>query len=526
MDRYILLVSAIVAAVSGVFSSVKQFQMLQQNSYFASRYFKWLKTAYTLPLCFSSMLFCLSSYFYLNNAFVLQLILFAVALVIRIILAVKTHKKSIKKLVVTARVKRLFAAEILSLLALIAFSQIFYSTMASEILLILCFMLSSISPLAVYVALTLTKPIEILFSNYYINDAKKILRSHKNLKVIGITGSYGKTTTKFILNRILSEKFNTVCTPQSFNTPMGVVRTVREMLKPQTEVFICEMGAKKLGDIKEICLIAKPTLAIITSVGKQHLDTFGSEDNVFKTKFELYDFVKSQGGKTFVNLDSEGIKSRLDLKAEGIIPFGDGTDYFADNIEYSEVGSTFDLNLNGDKISVRTALLGTHAVLDILSAAAIAHTLGVTAEDIRFAIASLKATEHRLELKPFKNGSLLIDDAYNSNPEGCLEAVRVLSHFKNRQKVIITPGLIELGDKEYECNYNLGLCAAKHCDIIILVGKNRSKPMRDAINTTDFPQDKVFVAGSFREAMEIYMPFCKNDSIVLLENDLPDNYLN
>ena len=526
MDRYILLASAVLAALSALFSSHKQLQMLQQNSYFGVRYFKWLKESYTMPLCLSSFVFCISSYLYLNKLYILQLILFAVLLIIRIPLAIKTHKKSIKKLVVTARVKRLFAAEILVLLALILISQLVKAELVSEILLIVCFMLSSISPLLVYLALILTKPIEITVSNYYINDAKKILRSHKNLKVIGITGSYGKTTTKFILNRILSEKFNTVCTPQSFNTPMGVVRTVREMLKPQAQVFICEMGAKKLGDIKEICEIARPQFAIITSVGKQHLDTFKSEDNVFKTKFELYDFVKKEKGKTFVNTDSEGIKSRLDTTLEGIVPFGSGTDYFADNIEYSEEGSTFDLNLKGDKITVRTALLGTHAVADIVSAAALAHSLGVTAEDIRFAIASLKVTEHRLELKPFKNGSLLIDDAYNSNPEGCLEAVRVLSNFKARQKVIITPGLIELGDKEYECNYNLGLEATKHCDIIILVGKNRSKPMLDAIATTSFPQDKVFVASSFREAMEIYMPFCNEKSVVLLENDLPDNYLN
>ena len=526
MDKYLLLASAILAAISVLFSSHRQLQMLQQNSYFGTRYFKWLKESYTMPLCLSSFVFCISSYFYLNELYVLQLILFTVLLIIRISLAVKTHKKSIKKLVVTARIKRLFVTEFLILLALILLSQFIKNETASEILLIVCFMLSSISPLLVYLALILTKPIETIVSNYYINDAKKILRSHKNLKVIGITGSYGKTTTKFILNRILSEKFNTVCTPQSFNTPMGVVRTVRTLLKPQTEVFICEMGAKKLGDIKEICEIAKPQMAIITSVGKQHLDTFGNEENVFKTKFELYDFVKNKGGKTFVNLDSEGIKSRLDTTLEGIVPFGNNTEYFADNIKYSDFGSTFDLNLKGDKISVRTALLGTHAVADIVSAAAVAHTLGVSAEDIRFAIASLKATEHRLELKPFKMGSLLIDDAYNSNPEGCLEAVRVLSHFEDRTKVIITPGLIELGDKEYECNYNLGLEAAKHCDIIILVGKNRSKPMRDAIATTNFPQDKVFVASSFKEAIDIYMPFCNEKSVVLLENDLPDNYLN
>ena len=120
----------------------------------------------------------------------------------------------------------------------------------------------------------------------------------------------------------------------------------------------------------------------------------------------------------------------------------------------------------------------------------------------------------------------MIDDAYNSNPEGCLEAVRVLSSFEGKKKVIITPGLIELGDREYDCNYNLGLEATKHCDVIILVGLNRSKPMMDAINTTEFNKDNVYVVSSFKEAMEIYAPMANKNSVVLLENDLPDNYLN
>ena len=142
----------------------------------------------------------------------------------------------------------------------------------------LLFMLSVISPLTVFLIWLVTYPIEKSVSNWYINDAKKILKAHKDLIVIGVTGSYGKTTTKFILNRLLSEKYNVVCTPQSFNTPMGVVRTVRGDIKPQTQVFVCEMGAKNVGDIKEICDIANPSYGIITSVGPQHLETFKSVD--------------------------------------------------------------------------------------------------------------------------------------------------------------------------------------------------------------------------------------------------------
>ena len=306
---------------------------------------------------------------------------------------------------------------------------------------------------------------------------------------------------------------------------MGVVRTVRGDLKPQTEVFICEMGAKKKGDIKEICDIAHPDYGIITSVGEQHLDTFGSVDNVFKTKFELYDAVIKKGGVCLANIESNGIAERKD-KCEKAMFFGAGTDYFADNIRYSPAGTTFELHLGGEVITVTTKLLGKHSVADILSAAALAHVLGVLPADIKCAVAALTPAEHRLQLKPFNNGSLLIDDAYNSNPEGCLEAVRVLGSFEGMKKTIITPGLIELGKREYDCNYALGLEAAEYCDIIILVGKNRSVPMCDAIKTTGFNTDNLYVASSFKEAMEIYAPLCTKDSVVLLENDLPDNYLN
>ena len=500
--------------------------MLQQNSYFPSRYFKWVKSSYTVELAAECILFCFVSVNYKGITFIPQISAVFFLLIIRIILAIKTQKTSIKKLVFTSRVKRLFSVAIIISLLLICGFYLFKKSFTGEICRMLCFMLSVVSPLLALICWVITYPVEKAVSKYYINDAKKILESHSNLTVIGITGSYGKTTTKFILNRILSEKYNTVCTPQSFNTPMGVVRTVRSEIKPQTQMFICEMGAKNIGDIKEICDIAHPSYAIITSVGPQHLETFKSVDNVFKTKFELADEVKRNGGKAFVSLESEGILSRYDKNDETLIGFGKSTDYRAENIAYGPDGSSFDLVLGNESIRVSTRLLGLHSISDIVAAAALSYMLGVPKEDIAFAVSSLKPTEHRLELKSFHNGSLLIDDAYNSNPEGCIGAVKVLSSFEGMKKVIITPGLIELGDKEYECNYNLGLEAAKYCDIIILVGKNRSKPLREAIETTSFNKESLYIVSSFKEAMQIYIPLADKTSVVLIENDLPDNYLN
>lgn len=522
----LMLFSLILIALSGMVSLWRQLQMLQQNSYFPSRYYKWVKTSYAVELAVEAILFCLFSLLCNSSADWIVFGIGAALAVIRLQIATRQHKTSIKKLVVTARVKRLLTAAAVIVFGLVVLSAVLPDA-ASKFFRMFVLMFGTISPLLMISAWCITYPLEKSVTNWYINDAKRILREYKTLKVIGVTGSYGKTTTKFILQRILSEKFNTVATPQSFNTPMGVVRTVRGELKPQTQVFICEMGAKNVGDIKEICDIAHPCLAVITSVGAQHLDTFKTVDNVFKTKFELADEVFKNGGEVFVNGSSAEIESRVKEDSKyRVYGLDNSLRYYAENIKYSKNGSSFDLCLDGERIPVTTKLLGLHSVNNIVAAAAVAYTLGVEPSQIQFAVSALKPTEHRLELKPWQNGSRLLDDAYNANPEGCLEAVRVLGSFEGMRKVIITPGLIELGSREYECNYNLGLEAAKYCDEIILVGKNRSKPIREAVESTDFNPEKLHVVSSFAEAIQIYAPTADEKSIVLLENDLPDNYLN
>ena len=521
--NYLLVISMLLISVSSVFSITRQFQMLQQNSYFPSRYTGWLKDNFPTLEIFA---FFISSALFTMEHYLLQMLFIAFVLGYTVITAIIKQKTSINILVFTARVKRLYLASILILLLLIAVYLVFPQNIVGKICSVIVFLFAFISPLMVYLCWAVTMPVEKAFGKWYINDAKKILKNHKNLKIIGITGSYGKTTTKFILTRILSEKYNVVCTPQSFNTPMGVVRTVREMLKPQTEIFVCEMGAKNIGDIKEICDIVYPDYGMITSVGPQHLETFKTVDNVFNTKFELADSVIRMGGKTFVNGDSKEIKDRINPNDFIIYGTADNCNYKAENITYGKFGSEFEVTLGGEKVKLNSRLLGLHSIINITGAAAIAHTLGVSNEEIKFAVASLKPYEHRLEMKPSVNGSIMIDDAYNANPEGSIEAVRVLGSFDGMKKVIITPGLIELGTKEYECNYRLGLEAAEICDIIIFVGKNRSKPLADGVNSTEFNKENLFVANSFMEAMQIYTRFADSNTVLLIENDLPHNYLN
>ncbi len=531
--------------VLAVVNTTRQFQMLQQNSYFAARYFGWLKE--NRNKIFANIVFIIlgllgGAFLYLRKelfGFIFSLltqsdilvwtvtgvgtallIFTAAAAYIMSARAVGKNKKSIKPLAITARVKRMYftAAVLSAALGVSAFVlDRFYGFAAWSALVLLTFA----PPVTTFITLAITKPFEKAIANYYINNAKKILRDNKNLTVLGITGSYGKTSTKFIIKRILDEAFNVVATPGSFNTPLGVVRTVREQLRPETSVFVCEMGAKRKGDIKEICDIAHPQIGVITSVGPQHLDTFGSVETVADTKFELAD----AANEMFLNYDNEIIRSR----AKGYNHTSYGTtpdcDVYADSITYGSFGASFNVICDGECIPVITRLLGRHNVLNITAGVAIAKRLGVSDNAIEYAVSRLTPTAHRLELKSFINGSLLIDDAYNANPEGSIEAVNVLASFEGRKKIIVTPGLVELGDKEYDYNYKLGLAAAEKCDIIILVGKQRAIPLANAAGDKNFPSENLRVVESFADAMALLQTLTDSNTVTLFENDLPDNYL-
>ena len=166
-----------------------------------------------------------------------------------------------------------------------------------------------------------------------------------------------------------------------------------------------------------------------------------------------------------------------------------------------------------------------HNVINIVGAVAVALSLDVSENQIKHAVALLKPTEHRLEKKSFLNGSILLDDSYNSNPEGSVEAANVLGSFKNKTKIAVTPGMVELGDKEYELNYNFGVKLAENSDILILVGKERSKPFLSAAKSVNFNEDNIFVVNSFKEAYSKLTGLCNKNTVVLFENDLPDNYV-
>ncbi|MDD6050167.1 MAG: UDP-N-acetylmuramoyl-tripeptide--D-alanyl-D-alanine ligase [Clostridiales bacterium] len=369
-------------------------------------------------------------------------------------------------------------------------------------------------------------PIEKLVSEMYFRDAQKKLAARPDLIKIGITGSYGKTSVKFILGTVLQEKFQVLVTPSSFNTPMGVTRVIREKLMPAHQVFVAEMGARHVGDIKELCRLVHPRYGVLTSVGPQHLDTFHTLERIKSTKYELMDAIPD-GGCCFFP-DDQGIcrelfdKTRKEKRLCSIHPGADDADVWAEDIRVSPSGSSFILHAMNDEIACQTRLLGEHNIQNILLAATVGLHLGMNLKQIARGISRIEPVEHRLQLLP-SAGVTIIDDAFNANPKGAQAALRVLKAFEGR-RIIITPGMVELGAGEEQFNHDFGVMMADCVDVAILVGKKHTAPIASGLREAGFPEDSLHIVSSLDEASALLRKLGRPGDVALFENDLPDNY--
>ena len=316
-------------------------------------------------------------------------------------------------------------------------------------------------------------------------------------------------------------------TPGSFNTTLGVVRTIREYLKPYNEVFIVEMGAKNVGDIKEICDLVHPTMGIITAVGPQHLESFKTIERVQATKFELADALPADG-VAIVNDDFEKIADRPVSNAE-CLRYGvhaPKAAYRAENIKYTPMGTDFTIaGPDGWNLNLSTRLMGEANVSDLLAAAVAAHTLGVDDRKIAAAVASIEPVEHRLSVKRTPGGITILDDAFNSNPVGSRMALEVLGSMKDGKRIVITPGMIELGAEQYELNFQLGETIGRNVDVAIIVGEYNREALAEGVRASGrLPEDKLHLVASFAEAQKVLASIVAKGDTVLYENDLPDTF--
>jgi UDP-N-acetylmuramoyl-tripeptide--D-alanyl-D-alanine ligase len=300
---------------------------------------------------------------------------------------------------------------------------------------------------------------------------------------------------------------------------------VRRDLKPTYEILLCEMGARHVGDIKEVCDIAHPDMGFITSIGPQHLETFFTMENIQKTKFELADALPT-GGLLFLNGDNEYIQEKATEYSEKIFYYSekDGEGYRAKDVSVSQLGTEFTVvTPDGEEERFTMKLIGAHNVINVVGAIGVAHSLGMSLKELKVPVRRIQPVEHRMEMKPHGDVTI-IDDAYNSNPVGSKAAVETLKMFDGI-RILITPGMVELGDKEEEYNYKFGTYAADCCDYILLVGAKHTKPICDGVLSKDFPKEKLFVFDKLEEALnQAYRIKGQGHKYILLENDLPDNY--
>lgn len=509
----------------------RDLMMMQQNSYRNERYMRWLKSSKDTTSYARLIGLCVGLIALVKFSFpIMGLMLIGVFSVVSASLLIR--KKYKKPLVWTKRAKRIYAATV-SLATIITIGTAIITTNCDATLNNVIFSCSvcgvflyCASHILIMTSIWLLNPIEKAINRKFYNEAAEILRSNANLKVIGVTGSYGKTSTKHYLERILSEKYDVLMTPGSFNTTLGVIRTVREMMKPYCEVFICEMGAKQLNDVKEICDLVNPSIGVVTAVGPQHLESFKTIENVQRTKFELVDALPNDG-LAVVNNDFPHIANREVNNVKCVryaVSNPDKADFTAHDITYSPSGTQFTVSGNGNKYTFTTRLVGECNVSNLMAAVIVALHLDVPIDKIQYAIAKIEQVEHRLNMKRTAGGITIIDDAYNSNPSGSAMALDVLSSMSEGKRFVITPGMIELGEKQFELNKELGKKVAESVDVAIVVGEYNREAIVEGVKSVNNPNIQLITVATFAEAQQTMIGMAKAGDTVLYENDLPDTF--
>ncbi len=500
-------------------------QAFQQNYYNENnRYMKWIfKNLRKRINYLDIMLLIINSLnIVLENSYIVYL---NIIYIISILILVQKRKNITIKLPLkyTFRVMRIiFMIFILNTIPIL----LFINNQNYNLLFLNYSILINLNSFVIYLSNIINIPVEKCIFHYYRNKAKKKLKN-VTTEVIGITGSYGKTSTKNILNTILNIKYSSITTPCSYNTLYGLMITINNKLNKFNDYFIAEMGAFKKGNIKKLCNLVEPKYGIITNIGKAHLKTFGSVDNIKKAKFELIESLP-EDGLAILNKDDENqVNYKVKFKCKIIwISIDKPSDVMASNIRINNSGMIFDVYFKetNEKHTFTTKLLGYANIYNILSAIALGKYLGMTLKELDIGVKQIKPIEHRLELKSINNITV-IDDAFNSNPIGSKMALDVLKLFEGL-KVIITPGMIELGKEQDKLNRDFGLYISKCADIAVLVGQKQTKSIYEGLIDNNFKKKNIYIIDNFNESLKI-MKDLKNKHKkinVLLENDLPDIY--
>lgn len=522
-------------------ASFKFLLSIQQSGYKTKRYFKWLNSRETpyksrlmlltlmgflfftvLSSCFASIFGGeISSYIGFASYILFSIIYVNTEASVNAKIPLKKTKRLVRLAISYYLVIAMVSFGVVCLLNYLAFiigERMVAILRYSVICATPCFI-----PYLLFIAHVINLPIEKTISKYYIIRAKEKL-AKSSVTTIGITGSYAKTSVKEILNTILSQKFRVLSTPESFNTPIGIAITVKK-LDSTHDIFLAEMGARTVGDIKELAKMCEPKYGILTGTNTQHLESFLTEENIKNTKYELFEYLENNDGFAIFSSDNEGAKELFDrFSGEKVSAGLNGEEVLATDISVTAKGTDFTLNIKGEEsVKCHTVLLGKHSISNICLASAMAKKLGMTAEEIREGINRIKSVGHRLELVPNNKNIVIIDDSYNSNVNGVKAAMEVLDTFSGR-KIVLTPGLVELGKMEDIANLELGKILASHADKVVIIGKHNALMIIDGLLEAGMKREDIIFVKNLKKGNEALNEILKEGDVVLFENDLPDNY--
>ncbi|MDE6294005.1 MAG: UDP-N-acetylmuramoyl-tripeptide--D-alanyl-D-alanine ligase [Clostridiales bacterium] len=519
MEYYISVALIALAAILSAIISIPMLKIIQLSGYKSRGVFAWWKsTNYDVLIRYSALLLfgfiteisfitCFNTFEWVRYCAVAFYCIFAVVF----LFAIKNGANRIK---FTGRMIRLFTVNLI--LMLVLGGGIAVATYYSMYCQTLTAALGILTPFVALLANLITYPLEKLNNLKYVKRAKNKLKE-KSPIVIGITGSYGKTTAKNLLKSMLEKKYTVLATPGSFNTPMGVCKTINNSLNAE-QILIVEMGARYKGDIKELCDIVSPTYGIITAVGDMHSETMGTRADIANVKYELAEALPENGMLALngYNADCKALADRKPVCKVQVT--GDGVKY--EDLVIDARGTCFTLVAGYKKQSVTTKLLGAHIAETVCVCAEVALILGVEIDDIASAVSATQPVEHRLQLLDSGTAVTVIDDAFNANPIGAKNALDVLKCFEGT-KVIITPGFVELGALEKPSNIELGRQISEVCDYALLVG-SRAADIKSGAVKNGMEESKIMTFTSRDAAVEA-LKNIEGNKTVLFENDLPDN---
>lgn len=439
-----------------------------------------------------------------------------------------------KPLVMTGRAWRILAAalviNVLASLALPAVAHLWLGGWPADVVtwVLVTTGLFVGAPVLLLAGNVLVAPVQAVVNARFLRAARARL-AEVDPVVVGITGSFGKTSTKAAVSRLIADPPAVLATPGSYNTPLGVSRTINELLTPAHEFFVVEMGARRRGDIAELCRLVPPSVALLTAIGPAHLDTFGTLADVRAAKTEILSGL-APDGVAVLNVDDPEVRSVADGIGErrvmryGLDPAG-RPDVTARAVSTGPQGSTLTVvdKTSNEELAVSTRLLGRHALGHLLGGVATALAVGRSLSGLKEAILSLEPVEHRLQLIEGSGGVTVIDDAYNSNPQGAAAALEVLAAMPARRRVVVTPGIVELGPAQADANRALGALAARVADAVIVVAAVNREALSEGVRSSANGTALVTV-DSLRDAEHELARLLAPGDAVLFENDLPDHY--